>query len=77
MNIAQHRKAAGLTQMDMAKLLGLSQKRTLSTWENSPDDMKLGTLKAYATACGVNIFDLMGVDGEAQDKLARVREVVI
>ena len=69
MELKQHRKAAGLSQLDLARALGYRRRDTIGRWENNPDSISLGNLKAYARACGVTLADLLGYDGEAQTKL--------
>ena len=78
MNLAKHRKAAGLSQLQLARALGMRQRRTIGAWENNPDKVSLGNLKAYAEQCGVTLADLLGHNQEtvAQDKLKRVFEAI-
>lgn len=76
MNLKQHRKAAGLTQTELGRAMGISLRATVGRWEANPGCMTLGRLTDYARICGVTLADLMGYDGQAQVKLDRVREVV-
>lgn len=76
MNIKRHRKQAGMTQMDMARALRLSQRQTISIWESNPGNVRMNDLKAYAQACGVDLMTLLGYDGNASNKLAKIRSIL-
>lgn len=64
MNIAQHRKNKGLSQYELARLLGYARRDTIGRWENNPDHVSLGNLKRYAEACDVSLAVLLGLTGD-------------
>jgi transcriptional regulator with XRE-family HTH domain len=54
------RKAAGLTQADLAKILDIPY-QGVSQWERDLRNPKMETLEKIATALNISVFDLMGV----------------
>ena len=76
MNIAKHRKNAGLNQKDMAKRLGYSRRDTISRWECDTDSISLGNLRAYATACGVSLAVLLGLHENTDALRESVKKVL-
>lgn len=52
--LIQVRKARGLSQQDVAKMLGLSQP-TIADFERYENDPKLSTLRRYALAVGAEV----------------------
>lgn len=56
--IARARKAAGLTQQELADRLGVIQQQ-VAKWESGKVDIKLQTLKRIANALGCDIDDLI------------------
>ena len=51
MNLEQMREEAGISQVDMAKQLGVSQSQ-VSRYEKNPDDMPLRVYKEWCSYCG-------------------------
>lgn len=58
MTLTQLRTAAGLSQADLAKLVGVSQ-ATVSRWEADVMTPKTDKLSPLAKALGVEIQDVM------------------
>ena len=56
--IRQARKAAGMTQDDLAKALGINR-ATLSKYENGSIDLTVTQLMKIANTLGVSIYDLL------------------
>ncbi len=52
--IRKMRREAGLTQQDLADLIG-SKKSAISRMENHAEDIKLSTLSSLASALGKNV----------------------
>lgn len=57
LSLAAARKAAGVTQADVAETLGISQ-TTVSAWERGRIEISIGSLIDYAKAIGVNASSL-------------------
>ena len=57
--IADHRKARGITQVELAKTLGIAQ-QTLAHYEGGTVRIAIAMLSAVAEALDVNIEDLLG-----------------
>jgi transcriptional regulator with XRE-family HTH domain len=53
------RKAAGLSQAELAKLIGVSSK-TVAYWETSATPPRSDALPALAKALGVRVEDILG-----------------
>lgn len=51
-NLAQMRKDAGMTQVELAKALGVNQSRISAIEHGDPDSMTLATTRAYVEALG-------------------------
>lgn len=75
MNLSQHRKAAGLTQAQLGKVIG-RHKETVRQYEAATDMMPLYKLQDYAEACKITLGELLGYDGEAQAKLDKIKEIL-
>jgi transcriptional regulator with XRE-family HTH domain len=56
------RKAAGLTQIELAKALGVSN-ANIAFWEWSPKPPRSDVLPAMARILGVRVEDILGDDG--------------
>lgn len=54
-NLAEARKMAGLTQTEVGKRMGVSQKRISEIETGSIDSVRAGTLRRYAAALGARI----------------------
>lgn len=70
-----HRKAAGLTQHDLAVRMRVCRD-TISQLENNTGRITLDRLQGLANALSCYPADLLGFDGEAQEKLKAVRRAV-
>jgi len=57
--LRQAREAAGLTQEEVARRLK-TKKSAISRIENHADDVRLSTLKKYASAVGANLQIRLG-----------------
>ncbi|MGI6301027.1 MAG: helix-turn-helix domain-containing protein [Verrucomicrobiota bacterium] len=79
--LAELRKAAGLSQAQLAKTLGMPQ-RTLSYYEREADDLPAKMLTDLSRALGVSVTDILqSDDGTARkrgpkSKIERQLEVV-
>lgn len=58
--IRERRKALGLTQLELAKRLGLTSKAAISTVENNKEDMTTERIRKYAEALDTTPQYLMG-----------------
>lgn len=66
--IKNRRMELGLTQLEVAKRLGLTTKAAVSKMENKGDNIKLSTVEKYAVALDCSPAYLMGWDEEKADK---------
>jgi transcriptional regulator with XRE-family HTH domain len=69
------RKRHGVSQVDFASRLRVCVD-TVHRWEKNPGRLTLDRLQDIASALECTVADLMGYDGEAQDKLAAVRGII-
>ena len=60
LRIAEARMARGLSQKDLAVLLGTSQ-QTVQRWESGVTDPKIGQIQAVSAALGVTVSYLLGL----------------
>ena len=51
-NLAQMRKEAGLTQVQLARILGVNQSRVSTIEHGDPSSMELATIRSYIEALG-------------------------
>jgi ribosome-binding protein aMBF1 (putative translation factor) len=58
MKLREAREAAGLSQADLAKLVNIPQPR-LPALEQGRTDVRLSTIRRFATALGVQLTDLL------------------
>ena len=70
-NLKAARKAAGLTQAEVAKVIGITQ-NGYSYWENDKAKIDHESLTRLAHLFGVSIDYLMGVTDTANEKIARI-----
>ncbi len=70
------RKKAGFTQIELAKMMGLSQRRTIAHWEANPGMLTLDRLQELCDIFRINLDDLFNIDREAQDKINKIKEVI-
>lgn len=66
-NLIRLRKIKGLSQRDLAKLIGTSQ-RMINYYENNPNSIQIEKLKLIADTLEVNISDLFS-ENDRQDIL--------
>lgn len=66
-NIREARKKAGLTQVQLAKKLGVPY-QSIGQWETGKRNPKYETLERIASAIGIHVFDLVGT-GEKFDSM--------
>ncbi len=70
-NLKQARKAAGLTQADLAERVGLNR-ATISKYESGDIDLSIKTVCDIAAALGVHpLYLLDGVDENGDDAVQR------
>ena len=65
--IRQARKAAGLTQIRLAAMVGVTQ-GAIAQWENGMTHPSYGKLKPLANALNLTLDDL--IEGDDHDKLS-------
>ena len=70
------RKKAGFTQIELAKMMGLSQRRTIAHWEANPGMLTLDRLQELCDIFQISLDELLGIDRQAQGKLDKVREIL-
>lgn len=70
-NLKAARKAAGLTQAEVAKVVGITQ-NGYSYWENSKARIDNESLAKLASLFGTSVDYLMGITDDAADKIVRV-----
>ena len=63
LNIKELRKAQGMTQEQLAKLIGVTQ-GAISQWEEGLTHPAFSKLRKLATALGVTMDDLIGEEVE-------------
>lgn len=68
--LSRLRKAAGLTQVELAELLGVPQSN-IAFWEQSEKPPRSDVLPAMAEAFGVSVAELLGGIGESALKKSR------
>jgi len=61
------RKAAGLSQAELAKIVGIPQ-RTLSQYERAADTFPASLVAPLAQALGVTFGDILGIRSDAAHK---------
>ena len=62
--IAEARRARGLSQAELGRIMGVSQ-QAISKYESSKGDIDGETLKRLSSVLGVTISYLLGMDAEA------------
>lgn len=72
--IARARMAAGLTQKELAKIIGCKQME-LSRWENGVYAIKTERLKQIADALGCSVLDLMDPSNMADEQDGQEEEM--
>ena len=64
-NIKKYRTLRGLSQLELANLMNVSQK-TISSWEIGRTEPNMGMVERLALLLGVRESDLLGEDGMEQ-----------
>ena len=64
-NIKKYRTLRGLSQLELANLMNVSQK-TISSWEIGRTEPNMGMVERLALLLGVRKSDLLGEDGMEQ-----------
>ena len=59
-NIKLRRKALGLSQEDLAKKVGYTDRSSIAKIETGAVDISLGTLKKLASALDTTVIELLG-----------------
>lgn len=62
--LKQLRKSKGITQDDLAKALGYSDRSAISRIENDSFDLTQDKIKQYADFFNVSVLDILGVRDE-------------
>lgn len=75
LRIKDHRKAAKYTQKELGQMLGVNRD-TVTRFEMDASKITIYRLFRIAEVLEVEVGDLMGLDGEANIKLAMVREMI-
>ena len=76
-NIKTYRKAAKLTQMELAKLTGYTDRSTIARIEKGEIDLPQSKIKQFAKALGTTPGHLMGWDAEPEDLGAMAAQVLL
>ena len=65
--LAAFRKAAGLSQIQLAAMVSIPQ-RTLSFYETEAENLPSGLVPSLAQALGVTVDDILGISGDKAAK---------
>lgn len=68
--LAEQRKAAGITQVQLAEATGMSQ-RMISYYEKTEDHPLAKLLRHFSTALNVSADELLGLDASDERKPVR------
>ncbi|WP_158607488.1 helix-turn-helix domain-containing protein [Flexivirga caeni] len=71
------RARAGLTQHEVARLVGVSGGERVSLWERGEMAPRAGTVRALATVLNVSVEELLGIASETPDLRALRRRVAL
>lgn len=71
MNIAKYRKAAGMSQGQLADRLGISRS-TVAMWETGVSAPRVGMLLALAGVIHCTVEELLEVSDGVKDNLRRI-----
>lgn len=69
-NVRQYRENLGISQIEFAKLLGVSS-QSVSTWEVGSNSPRMKMLPKIAQILGVSVIDLM-TDSSSRDELTTI-----
>lgn len=73
--IAERRKQLGMTQLELAEKLGVTDK-AVSKWERNLSCPDINSIPNLAEILGVSVEELMQIEKEAQTPAGRVSEVL-
>lgn len=76
-NIKKYRKAAGLTQEELAKKTGYTDRSSIAKVEKGAVDLSQSKIKQFAEALGVSAGQLMGWEGDPEDTADLVARVLL
>ena len=65
--LAAFRKTAGLSQVQLAAMIGIPQ-RTLSFYETNAENIPSGLLAALSQALGISVQDILGISDDTNAK---------
>ena len=74
-NITKHRKLTGISQAQLARDIGVSR-QLLSRYMNDEGLFTINMLDHLSGQLGCHRADLLGYDGESQNKLDKIKEVL-
>lgn len=75
-NIKKYRKAAKMTQQELARLTGYTDRSTIARIEKGEIDLPQSKIKQFAQALGTTPGHLMGWDAEPEDLGAMAAKVL-
>ena len=73
--IAQLRKEKGMTQLELAEKMGVTDK-AVSKWERDLSCPDINSLPTLAEILGVSVDDLMQIKKEASEPVSKVSEII-
>ena len=76
-NIKKYRKEAGLTQEELAKRTGYTDRSSIAKVEKGAVDLSQSKIKQFAKALGVSAGQLMGWEQEPEDSADVVARVLL
>lgn len=76
-NIKAHRRAAKMTQEELARRTGYTDRSTIARIEKGEIDLPQSKIKQFAEALGTTPSQLMGWDQEPDDRAAVVAQVLL
>lgn len=76
-NIKRYRKEAGLTQEELAKLTGYSDRSSIAKVEKGAVDLSQSKIKQFAEVLGVTPGHLMGWDDKEPEDLGAIAAEVL
>ncbi len=73
--IAELRKQHGMTQLDLAEKMGVTDK-AVSKWERDLSCPDINSLPNLAEVLGVSVEDLMQIKKDAEEPVSKVSEIL-
>ena len=73
--IAQLRKEKGMTQLELAEKMGVTDK-AVSKWERDLSCPDINSLPTLAEILGVSVDDLMQIKKEASEPVSKASEII-